>query len=60
MLKQSLKITKKKIKETHINILCRKFIKNLMHANKIRLANKNRNKVSMDLNLSAIGSILFK
>ena len=31
-----------------------------MHANKIRMAIRNRNKVSMGLNLSAIASVMWR
>jgi hypothetical protein len=57
--KKCVKILKSKMIQIHTRLLCKKFIKNLYHANKTRLTNRIRNKVTIDLNLSMISCCLW-
>lgn len=55
----ALNIYKHKIMKIHADILCKRFIKNLMSSNKLRAGIKVKNKMSIDINLSAISCILY-
>lgn len=60
LLKVSRRVSKQKCKKMQAELLCQKFYKNLVHANKMRLAFRTRNKLAMDLNLGVISCCLWK
>jgi hypothetical protein len=57
--KMCVRVLRAKMCKIHTRLICKKFIKNLQQANKIRLTYRTRNKVTMDLNLSMISCFLW-
>ena len=42
-----------------INMMCKRFIKNMHKTNKMRISYRNRNRTSCNLNLSAISCLFY-
>lgn len=55
----SIKIENKKIKSIMSNLLCKKFMKNMYKANKMRMSIRNRNRTSCHLNLGAVSCLFY-
>lgn len=60
MHKISKKLYKERMMKIHSNLICKRWIKNLINSNRMKFGTRVRNKMSMDLNLSAISCILWE
>ena len=54
-----IEIAKARTQEIKLNLLCKKFVKKLHAANKMRLSIRNRNTMTPDLNIRFISCFLF-
>ena len=59
MYSQKIKACGQKIKAIKLNLVCKKFIKKMHNANKVRMPQKNRDKLGLSLNIAATSCILF-
>ena len=53
-------MSRRKMMKVQTNVLCKKFMKNLLKANKMRITFRNRNKGALEINTQAITCLLYE